>query len=139
VALDVGAHAYATLGENEGEQIDTLLGGKPDLVFECVGVVGMLGKAVERVRPSGTIVSMGFCTSPDSVVPAIATFKQIRLLFSMAYTVAEFEEVARTLDRGHLEPRKMITETVGLAALPATIEGLRTNATQIKVQVEPWS
>lgn len=135
----LGADGFTTFGEDESERIAAILGGPPDIVLECAGVVGMLGKAIEHVRPDGTIVSMGFCTAPDPVIPGIATFKQVRLIFSMAWTLTEFEHVARTLDRGHVEPRAMLSETIGLDRFPTMIEELRAGSPQTKVQVDPWA
>lgn len=138
IALAMGADAFETLGEDESERINAALGGPPDLVLECAGASGVLGKAIELVRPGGTIVSLGFCTSPDPIVPAIATWKRVTMKFSLAYTLADFEHAADMLDRGHVEPRLMISDTIGLDSLPAMFEALRGGAPQTKVHVEPW-
>jgi len=135
MAKQLGADSFVAFGNDEVGEVQEALGGAPDLVLECAGHVGMLGKAIEHVRPDGAIVSMGFCTHPDPVVPGIATFKQVRMIFSMAYTLAEFTEVAATLDRGHVEPRAMVRETIGLDRLPDMIDALRSGADQTKVQV----
>lgn len=131
----MGADSFVAFGEGEHGEVIEAMGGSPDVVLECVGVEGMLGKSVEHVRSDGTIVSLGFCTHPDPVVPGIATYKQVRMMFSMAYTLAEFEHVARTLDRGHLEPRMMVSDTIALEELPDMIEALRSGSTQTKVHV----
>jgi threonine dehydrogenase-like Zn-dependent dehydrogenase len=136
MASALGADAFVQFGENEIGEVHEALGGAPDVVLECIGEVGMLGKSVEHVRSDGTIVSLGFCTSPDPVIPGVATFKQVRMIFSMAYTLAEFEQVARTLDAGHVEPRAMVSETIALDRLPAMIGALRAGgANQTKVHV----
>jgi threonine dehydrogenase-like Zn-dependent dehydrogenase len=134
-----GADASVALGDGEAERIAAALGGPPDYVFECAGAVGLLGQAVNLVRPNGTIISLGFCMAPDPVIPGIATYKQVKLIFSMAYTLPEFQHVTDMLDRGAVEARHMITETIGLDALPAMIDALRANNTQAKVQVNPWN
>jgi len=135
MAGKLGADGFVQFGDNEVGEVHEALGGAPDVVLECIGEVGMLGKAVDHVRPDGTIVSLGFCTSPDPVVPGIATYKQVRMIFSMAYTLAEFEQVARTLDAGHVEPRVMVSDTISLDALPDMIDRLRQGANQTKVHV----
>jgi (R,R)-butanediol dehydrogenase/meso-butanediol dehydrogenase/diacetyl reductase len=58
--------------------------------------------------------------------------------FSMTYSIAEFEHVARVLDSGDVESRAMVTDTVPLAALPASFEALRQRTQQCKVLVSPW-
>jgi len=135
MAGTLGADAFVQFGDNEVGEAQEALGGAPDVVLECIGEVGMLGKAVEHIRSDGTIISLGFCTKPDPVIPGVATFKQVRMIFSMAYTLAEFEQVARALDAGHVEPRAMISETISLETLPSMIEQLRQGTNQTKVHV----
>jgi threonine dehydrogenase-like Zn-dependent dehydrogenase len=139
LALDMGADAFEPLGEGEGERINAALGGMPDVVLECAGAVGLMQKAIELVRPGGTIVSLGFCSQPDPIVPALATWKQVTIKFSFAYDLGEFEHCAEILDRGHVEPRRMVTETVSLDALPGMFEALRQGSSQTKVHVDPWA
>ena len=138
LALAMGADGFETLGEGEAERIADALGGPPDIVLECAGAVGLLQKSVDLVRPDGMIVSLGFCSRPDPIVPALATWKQVTIKFSFAYALAEFRHGADALDRGHVEPRQMISETVGLDALPAMFEAIRAGAAHTKVQVDPW-
>jgi (R,R)-butanediol dehydrogenase/meso-butanediol dehydrogenase/diacetyl reductase len=115
------------------------LGGPPDVVFECAGQTGLLGQAVHCVKPQGDVVSMGFCTAPDPVLPALATWKEVRILFSMTYSLQEFQAVADTLAAGHVEPRSMVTDRISLDQLPVTFESLRKPGPQVKVLVDPWA
>ena len=87
---------------------------------------------------AGMIVSMGFCTAPDPVIPAAATWKQVTREFSFAYDLAEFAHCADVLDRGQVVPRRMISETIGVAELPQTLEDMRASAPKTKVQVDSW-
>jgi (R,R)-butanediol dehydrogenase/meso-butanediol dehydrogenase/diacetyl reductase len=135
----LGADGFVTLGDGDVAAIHAALGGAPDLVMECAGAVGLLGKAIDCVRPAGLVVSLGFCASPDPIVPATATWKQVRMAFSFGYTLSEFQFTTDTLDAGHLEPRDMITETVSLEALPEAFEALRRGGQQTKVHVDPWA
>jgi len=134
----MGAHAFEALGEGEGERVAAALDGMPEIVFECAGAVGMTQKTVELVGPGGTVVSLGFCTSPDPIVPSLATWKQVTLKFSFAYDLAEFQHSADALDAGHVEPRSMISRTVSLDGFPAMLEALRSGAGETKVHVDPW-
>lgn len=138
LARQMGADAFEALGEDEGARVAAALGGMPDIVLECVGAVGMTQKSVELVAPGGTVVSLGFCTSPDPILPSLATWKQVTLKFSFAYDLREFEHSARALDTGHVAPRLMISKTVGLDAFPDMLEQLRAGANETKVHVDPW-
>lgn len=138
LALALGADAFEALGEGEADRIGAALGGPPDVVFECVGAVGMLGKSIELVRPGGQVVSLGFCTSPDPIIPSMTTWKRVTLKFSMAWKLTNFLHAADVLDRGHVEPRLMISETVSLDAFPGILEDIRNGSPQTKVHVDPW-
>lgn len=137
LALQLGAHAYVQTGEGDAERISAALGGIPDVVIETAGVVGMLGKSIELVRPNGHVVSLGFCMAPDPVVPGAATYRQARLSFSMAWTLEEFQHCVDSLDAGLVEPRHMISNTISLAQLPAKIEEMRGAHLETKVHVAP--
>ncbi|OAP33353.1 MULTISPECIES: alcohol dehydrogenase catalytic domain-containing protein [Sphingobium] len=139
LALQMGANSFEALGEGEAERVSAALGGMPDIVLECVGAVGMTQKAVELVAPGGTVVSLGFCTSPDPILPSLATWKQVTIKFSFAYDLREFEHSANALDAGHVEPRLMVSRTVGLDAFPDLFEQLRAGANETKIHVDPWS
>jgi threonine dehydrogenase-like Zn-dependent dehydrogenase len=136
-AMILGAHHYVQTGTDEAERINAALGGLPDIVFETAGVVGMLGQSLNLVRPNGHVVSMGFCMAPDPLVPGIATCKQARITFSMAWTLAEFQQSVDALDAGHVEPRDMVTNTITLDALPAKIDEMRQPHNETKVHVAP--
>ena len=89
------------------------------------------------MRTVGTVVSMGTCTKPDFVVPILATFKQVKLLFSMAYSLDEFRFTAEMLDAGHVEPRLMMGQTIALEEVPDMLISMRTRKNNdVKVQVD---
>ena len=139
LAAAMGADAFETLGEGEGERIAAALGGLPEAVIECAGAVGALQKSVELVEPGGTIVSLGFCMQPDPILPSLATWKRVTMRFSFAYDLGQFEHCAGMLDRGHVEPRLMVSETVSLDAFPARFESLRGPNGHTKVHLDPWA
>lgn len=135
MALAMGADAYVQTGEGDVERVAAALGGPPDIVFECVGVVGMLSAAINHVRTFGQVLSMGVCHQPDSIVPVMAAFKQVRLSFPLAYSPGEFNHVADMMLAGTVDPKMMVTSTVGFDHLPDTLEMLRGPNSETKVHV----
>jgi (R,R)-butanediol dehydrogenase/meso-butanediol dehydrogenase/diacetyl reductase len=136
-ALVMGADIVDTFEPDGLARCRARLKGDPDIVVECVGQPGMLGSAVDWVRSQGTVISMGMCMRPEGLLPAQCTFKDMRLLFPLGYTVSEFSETARVFDRGHVEPEAMVSDVVSLDALPAMFESLRTGRKSLKVHVDP--
>ncbi|GIX29784.1 MAG: Zn-dependent alcohol dehydrogenase [Porticoccaceae bacterium] len=135
LALQFGADAFLRYGEGEEEAVREVLGGPPDVVFECVGAAGLLQKAIAHVRLFGRVVSLGFCIAPDPVIPAVAAFKAVTLKFPVGYTLADFRHVVDGLDRGHVDPKIMVTSEVPLEALPEKFEALRGPNAETKATV----
>jgi L-iditol 2-dehydrogenase len=135
LALAMGADAFVTYGENEVGEVAEALGGAPEVVLECVGATGMLGKAVQHAAIFGRIVSLGFCTAPDPVIPGIAAYKCATIQFLVGYTMRDFLHVAEQMDKGHADPKAIVTSTVPLSALSETMEQLRMPNGETKVHV----
>jgi threonine dehydrogenase-like Zn-dependent dehydrogenase len=135
--LSLGADAVHSFDADDPQMLAQALGGPPDIVAECVGKPGMLSRAIEQARVGGTVISMGMCAHQEPVIPAGCTFKEVRLFFPLAYSLAEFEETARALDAGAVDLQQMVSEVIALEQLPATIESLRAGRRTLKIQVDP--
>ena len=139
LAHDLGATSFVVAAEDPVGTVKRALGGSPDCVFECVGTSGMIDRAARLVRPRGTVVVLGACTSADTITPIQALMKEIRVQFSLTYTRSDYETVVEALDSGAVAPRRMITNTVSLDSLPDAFEALRGPTTHCKLTVDPWN
>jgi threonine dehydrogenase-like Zn-dependent dehydrogenase len=137
LVLEMGASGFVQYGDNEVNEAIEALGGKPDIVFECVGTPGFLMKGIQHARTLGKVVSMGFCTSPDPVIPAAAGWKGVTLQFPVGYTLRDFQHVADVMDEGFVDPKILISSVVSLADLPTQFELLRSPNNETKVHVAP--
>ncbi len=138
-AYNMGADIFLDPEKPLAEAVTEALGGPPDIIFECAGVVGAIDQSIQLVRRRGTIVVLGICTVPDTFFPVPAVYKEIKLQFAITYSLSEFETVARTFDAGHVEARSMITHTVSLSELPEFFETLHQTNSQCKVMVDTSS
>jgi (R,R)-butanediol dehydrogenase/meso-butanediol dehydrogenase/diacetyl reductase len=135
MSLGFGVDAFVQTGENEIPEVIEALGGSPDVVFECVGASGIVAQAINHVRKFGKVVSGGFCTSPDPIIPAICSFKGVHLSFPVGYTLREYEYVADHMLADKVDPKLMITSVIPLADLPRVFEELRGPNAETKVHV----
>lgn len=135
LCLDMGADAFIAYGDNEVGEVIEALGGSPQLVFECVGAEGMLTKSVMHVAQFGKIVSLGFCTSPDPLIPGMASYKCAAIQFAVGYSMTEFHYIADQMDKGHVDPKTIVTNEVPLLALPGMMATLRGPNDETKVHV----
>jgi (R,R)-butanediol dehydrogenase/meso-butanediol dehydrogenase/diacetyl reductase len=133
----IGADATIRLDEEDPNAIEAALGGPPDIVAECVGKTGMLQLAVEKAPIGGAVLSLGMCTVPDPVIPALNCFKEVSLHFPIGYSEEDFIETIRTFDAGSFRPEEMVSDTIALDRLPQMLDELRGAHSHLKVMVDP--
>ena len=99
-ALDMGATDFRGRSGRSGRRAERALGGKADIVFECVGIPGLIAQAVQQVRNRGTILLLGLCTQPDTFNSFAMLSKEVRLVTSAFFTRGEYQAALDALDRG---------------------------------------
>lgn len=136
-AKAMGADVFVVDPDDPVSSAERALGGKADVVFECVGVPGLIAQAVEQVRARGTILLLGLCTKPDTFNSFAMLSKEVRLVTSAFFTRQEYEAALAALEQGAVAPRQMITGTITLAETPAVYEALKHRTGQCKVMIAP--
>jgi len=136
LALAMGADVFIPYGKDEIGNVREELKGAPQVVIECVGAEGMLSKSIMHAAQFGRVISLGFCTVPDSVIPATGSYKCVSIQFAVGYTIKEFLYIADQLDKGHADPKAIITREISLVNLPSMIEELRGPNDETKVHVQ---
>ena len=136
-ALDMGADAFVVDPADPIGSAERALGGKADIVFECVGIPGLIAQAVNQVRNRGTILLLGLCTRPDTFNSFAMLSKEVKLVTSAFFTVQEYQASLDALAEGAIEPRLLVTETIALGAVPEVFESLKQRTSQCKVLIAP--
>lgn len=136
-ALEMGADVFVVDPEDPVGSAEQGLGGKADVLFECVGVPGLIAQAVEQVKPRGTILLLGLCTKPDTFNSFAMLSKEVRLVTSAFFTRPEYIAALAALDSGAIEPRLLVTDTISLAETPGVFESLKRRSEQCKVLIAP--
>ncbi len=136
-AREMGATDFIVDLEDPVGAAERALGGKADIVYECVGVPGLIPQAVDQVRIKGTVLILGLCTRPETFVPFVALSKEVRLQTSAFFKRQEYEAALDALDAGAAEPRALITDTISLDAVPEVFESLKKRTHQCKVLINP--
>jgi len=136
-AIEMGATEFIVDPEDPVGAAARALDGLADIVFECVGVPGLIAQAVKQVRPRGTILLLGLCNQPDTFNSFAMLTKEVRLVTSAFFKRGEYETALDALERGAPEPRALVTQTIGLAQTPDIFEGLKRRTHQCKVLIAP--
>lgn len=134
-AIAMGAHAFVVDLADPIGAAERALGGKADIVFECVGVPGLISQAIGQVKPQGTILLLGLCTKPDPINTFAMLTKEVTLVTSAFFTVQDYQASLAVLDNGAIEPRMMVTETIALSDVPTMFESLKQRSGHCKVLI----
>jgi (R,R)-butanediol dehydrogenase/meso-butanediol dehydrogenase/diacetyl reductase len=138
-ATELGA--TATIDPNAEDVLDAYRRAtgeaRPRVVFECVGIPGMLRQAVDMAGLRGVVVVAGVVIQEDVIAPIVALGKEVTIRFSQAYTERDFAAVIDAIARRDIAPKPMHSSTVTLDELPAAFEALRKPTTQCKVLIKP--
>ncbi|HNA49999.1 MAG TPA: zinc-binding dehydrogenase [Mycobacterium sp.] len=120
---------------------DTLgaAGPKRPVIFECVGVPGLIDGIIAAAPLRSRVVVVGVCMSPDRFRPALAGGKEIDLRFVFAYTPLEFRDTLHMLADGKLNAAPLVTGKVGLDGVAAAFKALGDPETHAKILVDPRS
>ena len=107
------------------------------VVFECVGVPGILQSLLESVPPEAQIIVLGACMEMDRLEPVLAINKQLNLKFASFYSPEEFSLSLHRIANGITDVAPLITSTVGRSDVAAAFESLRDPEAQTKIIVQP--
>ncbi|MEG3145314.1 alcohol dehydrogenase catalytic domain-containing protein [Sphingomonas sp. RT2P30] len=136
-AVAMGASDFVVDPADPIASAERALGGQADVVFECVGIPGLIAQAVAQVRNRGTILLLGLCTRPDTFNSFAMLSKEVRLVTSAFFTRQEYEAALDALDAGAAEPRLLVTDTIALDDTPGRFEALRHRGHDCKVLIAP--
>jgi threonine dehydrogenase-like Zn-dependent dehydrogenase len=112
---------------------------KHPVIFECVGVPGVIESIVDEAPLFSRVVVVGVCVGADRFKPAMAINKEIDLRFVVAYTPLEFRDTLHMLAEGKVDPRPLITGEVGLAGVDAAFSALGDPERHAKILIDPAS
>jgi threonine dehydrogenase-like Zn-dependent dehydrogenase len=111
---------------------------RPAVMFECVGVPGMIQQLLEGAPRDARILVAGVCMEPDRFEPFFAIRKQLNLQFVIGYTPAEFAACLGHIAEGRIDVQPMVTGKVGVEGVKGAFAELGNPERHAKILVEPW-
>jgi (R,R)-butanediol dehydrogenase/meso-butanediol dehydrogenase/diacetyl reductase len=138
LAMAIGADAAIDpRGVSLADKIVEIAGRRPDVVFECVGVPGLIQQAIEVAAYEATIMVVGVCLEQDQFYPNMAVKRELTIGFSNCYTHEDFDAVLGAMASGALDPSAMHSSTIGLDEVPAVFEDLMVTKSGCKTLIDP--
>ena len=112
---------------------------KRPIVFECVGVPGIIDGIITAAPLNTRVVVVGVCMEPDQIRPVMAINKEIDLRFVVGYGPLEFRNTLHLLAEGKIDATPLITGTVGLDGVVNAFDALTAPEQHAKIIIDPRS
>jgi threonine dehydrogenase-like Zn-dependent dehydrogenase len=112
---------------------------KRPVVFECVGVPGVIDGIVSSAPLLSRVVVVGVCMGEDKLRPAMAINKELDLRFVLGYSPLEFRDTLHMLAEGKVNAAPLVTGTVGLAGVDSAFDALGNPEVHAKILIDPQS
>ena len=82
---------------------------KPALIFECVGVPGLIQQVFEGAPRDARIVVVGVCMETDRSEPMLGIMKELNVQYVLGYTPDEFAYSLRLIAEGQVDAASLVT------------------------------
>jgi threonine dehydrogenase-like Zn-dependent dehydrogenase len=110
---------------------------RPAVVFECVGVPGVLDQLM-AASPRGTrIIVVGVCMEADTIYPQLGISKELTLQFVLGYRPEEFAATLDHIAEGRIPVVPLLTGEVGLDGVAQAFVDLGSPERHAKILVRP--
>jgi threonine dehydrogenase-like Zn-dependent dehydrogenase len=112
-------------------------GTRPLVIFEAVGVPGMIEQAMRIAPKDARVLVVGVCMQEDSIHPMLGIGRELSIQFALGYEPHEFAAALQSIADGAIDLAPLITGTVDVDGVPAAFEALADPEGHAKIMVEP--
>lgn len=110
---------------------------KRPVIFECVGVPGIVQQIIDGAPLMSRIVVVGVCMQADRYEPALAIHKEIDLRFVFGHSPLEYRDTLHLIADGKVNCEPMITGVVGLDGVAGAFDALKDPEQHAKILIDP--
>jgi threonine dehydrogenase-like Zn-dependent dehydrogenase len=110
---------------------------KAPVLFECVGLPGVIDEIVAGAPLLSRIVVVGVCMGTDSLRPSMAVNKEIDLRFVVGYSPLEFRDTLHMLADGKVDVGPLVTAQVALEDVGDAFSSLGEPDRHAKILIDP--
>jgi threonine dehydrogenase-like Zn-dependent dehydrogenase len=111
---------------------------RPAVIFECVGVPGVIEAIMTGAPANARVVVVGVCMERDCIEPMFGINKELNLQFVLGYSSEEFTDTLRWVGDGKIPVEPLLTGTVGIEGVAGAFAELASPEHHAKILVEPW-
>jgi len=117
--------------------IPTLGNKRATLVFECVGIPGVLDQIMRSVGHGARIVVGGWCLEMDHLFTPCAHLKQLNIQFAGGEAQEDLDLALRAIGDGTIDITPWLGARVGLTGVGAALAGIADPSNPVRTVVDP--
>ena len=138
IAVTMGAHeAVDPRAEPSFEAWTRVGGSRPLVVFEAIGMTGIINEIMQLAPAATRVVVVGVCMERDTITPFFGIGKELNIQFALGYDPMEFAGSLRSIAEGEIDVQPMITGEVPLEGVQGAFEALGNPEEHCKIIVIP--
>ena len=107
------------------------------LIYECVGVPGLLKQIIGSVGFGARIVMGGYCLEPEELMVFSAQNKRLTLLFAAGEEQQDMELALQSIADGTIDVTSWLGGRIGLAGVAAALTAMSNPSSPIRTVVDP--
>jgi threonine dehydrogenase-like Zn-dependent dehydrogenase len=111
---------------------------RPGVIFECVGVPGVIQQILEGAPRNARVVVAGVCMEHDQIEPIFGINKELNVQFVLGYSPEEFAATLGHIAEGRIDVSPLVTGRIGVDGVADAFEQLGSPEHHAKILVEPW-
>ena len=134
LGADVVVDPRATTAIEAWRKVD---GVRPLVIFEAVGVPGMLEQAMRIAPKDARILVVGVCMQEDRIHPMLGIMRELNLQFALGYEPDEFAGALHAIAEGKVDLSPWVTGTVDVDGVPGAFDALADPEAHAKILVTP--
>ena len=117
--------------------LDGLGARQATLIYECVGVPGLLGEIIRAVGFGARIVVGGFCLEPEELYVPPAQMKRLKIHFACGEEQQDLDLALRSIADGRIDVEPWLGGQVGLSGVGKALDQMRDPAAPVRTVVDP--
>jgi threonine dehydrogenase-like Zn-dependent dehydrogenase len=114
-------------------------GTKPLVIFEAVGVPGMIDQTMRIAPRHSRVLVVGACMQSDHIFPMLGIGKELSIQFVLGYEPHEFANSLTAIAEGKVDLAPWLTGTVPVDGVPQAFGDLANPDAHAKILVVPGS
>ena len=112
-------------------------GVRTPVIFEAVGVPGMIDQAMRMAPKDARILVVGACMQEDRFHPMLGIGRELSLQFALGYEPGEFSAALASIADGKVDLTPWVTAAVGIDGIPQAFRDLADPEEHAKIMVTP--